>query len=862
MKTPKFFQWLFAKISDDSLENNIIGDIEELYIEKLKSSGRLNAFLCLLRHLFKSYPFFFADLINRRITMFMNYLKTALRNLMKYKGYSLINITGLAIGISCCILIFLYVDHELGYDEFHPDHNRVYRVNSHVKMGLSDMSFNAACDPLVPVLREQYPEIEDASRISRRLNVLMRHNDESNYEERLIIVEKNIMNILEFNMHEGDFECIFNDPGTIIVSEYISGKYFKEGSAIGNSISIEGKRYNIGGVVKNPPNNTHLKYNFILSFKNNNKSPDKMHNWANLSASAYIKLQSYVDGQKFAEKIRLIAHEYNDDYFKMKNWTYTTELLPVNDIHLYSTYREYEPKGNIIYVYSISIIGVLILVIACLNFVNLTTARASARTREVGMRKVAGAHRRQLICQFIGESLFLSLMSSIISIIIIYLSLPYFNILINRELSINDLFNPLIVSGMVLLILIIGFGAGSYPAFFLSAFKPLSILSGKTGSVRNSRSPLKKMIVIFQYAITVILITGTLVVFKQIDFMKNHFLGFDKEQKMTIPAGFRNNYLSIKDEFLKLPGVIEASASAGTLGRTAGSRTTRRTEDDADELIMDYIYFDSDFIPLYKIELTAGRNFDERISTDIEGAFIINETAARMLGFHNTEDAVGEYIEYGSRALHQRKEVIGVTKDFHYSDLQNKIAPLVMGFDPEYFRFLNLTVKTEKLTETVSSIKEKWTDQSLGEIFSYRFVDEFFDRFYVSEERVAKIFITFSFLAIFLSCLGLFSLSAFIAEQRTKEIGVRKTMGATLTGLIGLLTGDFLKWIIIANLIAIPLSYMIMDNWLQDFAYRISIGLEVYLVSFFIIFVISILTISIQTIKSALADPVKSLRYE
>ncbi|MCP4724920.1 MAG: FtsX-like permease family protein [bacterium] len=860
---PGFVLRLFKRLSDSSFHDNVLGDIEEIFRERLLKDGRLSVGLWLLKQMLRSAPVFISDTIYRRTLMLKNYLKIAFRNIMKYKSYSIINISGLAIGIACCILIFIYVNHELSYDKFHPDNDRIYRVSSHVKLGLSDFSTTSAFDPIVPVLKEQYPEVEDASRLGQRFRIILEHNNENFYEDRLIYVEKNIRSILDFRMIEGTFDVIFENPNTIIISEYIAGKYFKDQPALGSNININNQNFIIGGIVKDPPRNTHLKFNFMLSMQNYFKSPEEMTNWANISTEAYLKLKPGVDGERFAEKIKYIAHEYRGEYFDKKGWTYTTILMHVKDIHLRSTFNdELEAKGNIVYVWSISIIGVLILVIACLNFINLTIARASSRTKEVGMRKVAGAQRRQLICQFIGESFLMSILASGLSLAAAFISLPYFSSLVDRTFTINDMLNPSTVFGLALLVVVIGLGAGSYPAFFLSKFKPLSIIAGTYRFGKSGSFSSKRAIVVFQFSMSIILIICTMVVFRQIDFMKNQYLGFNKDQKIAIPVRYNNNYESIKNEFLNISGITGVSASAGTLGRTAGSRTTRLPGEDADEYIMNYLYFDFDFIPVYKIEIAAGRSFNKDLITDRDKAFIINEAASRMLGFSTPEDAVGKYLEFGDRSQHRQKEIIGVTKDFHYSGLQDEIAPLVMGFGPQRFGFLNLSVNTLNLSGTISSIREKWMEHELGNIFLYRFIDEYFDRFYDSEERIGRIFTTFASLAIFLSCLGLFSLSAFVAEQRTKEIGIRKTLGATVSGLITLLSGDFIKWVLLANLIAIPLSYVFMDKWLQDFAYRIGIGLDIFLISFLIIITISVFTISLQTIKAALANPVDSLRYE
>ncbi len=864
IKRPNLALRLLELTADDSYNHSVSGDCEEMYADILIEHGRIKAFIWMWKQVLRSTPLFIFNSFVWSIIMISNYLKICMRNFRKNKGYSFINISGLAIGMACCTLIFLYVNHELGYDKYHADADRLYRIVMNIKMGVSDFGIINTSGPLVPTLREKYPEVETAARISTGFRVLVDRDNSLFYENRFFYAEKDIFDILRINFIKGNPETAITRKNTMVITVDMADKYFKNEDPLGKIININRTDFEITGIIQNPPENTHLKYNIIASIHNHFQKPEDMIYWQDTYTPAYIKLKPGVNAEEFREKIRQIAHNYKGDYFKKRGWTYTCLLQKVKDIHLYSRQSdELEPPGSILYIYSLSIIGFFILIIAYLNFINLSTARAAYRAKEIGIRKVAGAQKSQLIYQFIGESLTISAIAFIFSLLLFVIALPYFNSLVDRNFTISILFRPFILFSILFFIIFSGITAGIYPALSLSRFSPAAIISNRF-SAGKSKSTLRSVFVICQFVISIILITGTIVVFSQINFMKNQHLGFDKEQKIVFSARINNNHELIKNEFMKHQGITGATASDGIPGRILNTITTRLIGGEKKEIIMPHLFCDFNFLDEYKIEMAAGIKFTKNIISDIGKAYIINETAARSFGWKNPEDALGKILESGGRGPEHRRKIIGVVKDFHFSGLQNEIGPLVMiqGHPGFRFRIISLTVKATNLTETISFIENKWKELKLGNVFVYTFLDEDFDRFYRSEEKVSRIFTTFSCMAIFLSCIGLLSLSSFIAAQRTKEVGIRKVLGASVPGVFFLLVKEFIKWVVLAAFIASPIAWYLMNQWLLNFAYCINPGFSVFLLSGLSLLLTALVTVAFQTIKAATANPVKALKFE
>lgn len=857
---PRFAVWLLQRFFPDKTGfYTQLGDIEEAFNKIAREKSNFSARAWYWITAAKSIPYFIKNSIIWNFIMLKNYLKIALRNIIRQKQYSLINIIGLAVGMACCILIFVYVDYELSYDRHHPDADRIYRTTMHFKMADREHYGAEAPGPMTAVLKRDYPEVAYACIIISRYRILVEVDENAFEEEHLLYVGNDFFNIWSIEFFAGDPGAIINRPYTLLLTEDMARKYFGSFHPVGKTIRINRQEYEIAGIIKNPPSNSHLQYNFLTSIYSYRTKPEEMTEWENCFGQTYLKLKPGVKGRDFKEKIRWIAHQHRGDYFKQRDWTYETVLEPIRSLHLHS---KADAGNSMLTIYGISVIGFLILFIACLNYINMTTAGASIRTREIGVRKVIGSRRSHLILQFLGESLTLTLGAFLFSVGLAWAILPYFNQLIDKQFEFSRLLQPASLLFMLLLILLIGTLAGSYPAFFISRIAPVSALSNRS-STGSYKSLSRRVFVVVQFAITFILTISTFTVFNQISFMKNQELGFDKEQKLILPVRFNKNYETAKRDFLTHSNITGAVACAGPPGRLYNSITTRfLKKGEMVEVILDYYYFDPDFIPEFKIRMAAGRNFDKNLATDVGSSVILNETAVKLLGWTSPEEALGKIIESGGHGEQHNKKIIGVTKDFHYTGLQNRIRALGMLYRPGYFRSLSLTLKTENLKETLSFVEKKWTDMKLGSIFSYSFLDENFDRLYASEEKTGKIFTTFTFLALFLSCLGIFSLSSFVAARRTKEIGIRKVLGATVPKILGLISGEFVWLVMASNIIAWPVSYFVMRSWLRNFAYRIELTWTVFALAAVIGLLIALATVSYQSLKAALANPVDSLRYE
>ena len=768
---------------------------------------------------------------------------------------------GLAIGMACCILVFLYVHHELSFDRYHNDGERIFRIAQKIQKGAAELETARVATPLIPAVRKSLPEVEFATRFQLATwDNLVEHGETKYYEDWVMIADNDIFNVFTIPFIRGNPKKALERPRTAVITENIAQKYFGHDDPIGKTLTLWGNSVEVTGVVANYPKNTHLKYDIITSL-NGFERIWNLDNWGWTGFYAYIKLKPNIDQKNFENKIRHITYTYAKE--KLEEWgeDFTFYLQPINYIHLHSNLvSEIGSSGNPADIYIFSVIGILILLISCINFTNLATARSANRAKEVGVRKVVGAHRTQLMYQFFLESILASFVSLVFSLIVVVISLPYFNMLTGQNFEHNDLFKPMILLSLLGFSLCVGLMAGSYPAFFLSRFLTVNVLKGSKGHDLKGNL-LRKVLVVTQFSITIILIIGTLSVYKQISFMKNRYLGFDKHQKLIIPAAIKNRYESVKNEFLNYPSITGATACWNVPGHLANlieARLVGGLEEKTQS--MNFYYVDSDFLPEYKIEMIAGRPFQKEVRTDIKDTFILNKTASDAFGFSSPEEAIGKRMyEGGSGGI---GTIIGVTKDFHYKGLQTKVEPLVLQWQPDLFSYLSLTVKTDDLSKTLTFVEKKWNELQLGGLFTYFFLDEDFDRHYQSEESLGRLYATLTFLAVFISCLGLAGLSSFTAEQRTKEIGIRKILGASVQNVMLLLVSAFTKWVTIANIIAWPVAYFIMNKWLYRFAYRTSLNIWIFGLSAVFVFLIAVLTVSYQSIKAAITNPVNSLRYE
>ncbi len=787
--------------------------------------------------------------------MFKNYSKIAFRNIRKHKGYSFINIASLAVGIACCMLIIFYVGFELSYDNYHKAADRVYRIGLDRNLPWEKNICASVGYPLAAHLKKNLPQVEYAGRIQRR-NVLIKKEDTVFYEHDFFYADKDIFNIFTIPFIRGNAEQALVNPESIVISQSMANKYFGEEDSLGRMLTVDSSDFLITGIVKDPPSNTHFKYSFITSL-NDSSLPEKIRNsWTASMIYTYLKLAPNTDSSDFTRMMNKALEGHID------RETLSFFLQPVKDIHLRShLLAELEPPGNPFYLYIFSTIAVLILMIASINFINLSTARCANRAKEIGIRKVVGAFRNQLISQFIGESLFTTILSVGAAFIIVDLSLPFFNRLVDIQFKVSDFFRFEFFISLICIILFSGVIAGSYPAVFLSAFKPALVLKGKL-RLGTKRSTLRKIMVVGQFTISIILVIGTITSYRQLRFMKNEKLGFSKDQKLIIPAqkgaDISENYETVKSEFSKHSRITGAAVSGGIPGRIQTSETYRlfnEAEDKGQQ--MKTLFIDKDFIPEYRIELAAGRAIFKETDSLRETEFLINETAVRALGLHSPQDAVGKRL-----VGWEGGKIVGVVKDFHFEGLQQEIEPLVITNFSWMFSFITLTVSTEEVSRTLSFVQNKWKELFPGIPYEYHFLDEDFNRLYRAEEKTGTLIGVFTLIGILVASFGLFGLASFMVEQRTKEIAIRKVHGARVPDTVSLLIKDFVKWILISNIIAWPIAYFVVNRWLQNFFYRVNLGIGIFIFTGFIVLAIALLTISYQVIKTATTNPVDYLRYE
>ena len=805
------------------------------------------------------------DNIYWRSTMLINYLKIALRNFRRHKGYSFINIAGFAIGMACCLLIFLYVRHELSYDRYHKDVERACRIVLDIRTQTANRVFALVSPTVAPALKADYPQVEYAARAIIPSNSrLVRRKDTFFYEDRFMYADQELFDIFTIPFIQGATREALIRPNTLVISQRMAYKYFGTANSLGETLEINRQEYEITGVVVDSPENTHLKYDLIVSLETL-ADWEEMTNWHSTMFYTYLKLQPNVNVEEFSQQVSRLADKHVGERLKSAGSTYHYFLQPLSGIHLHSHLRyETEPPGNPVYITIFSFVGLFILIIACLNFMNLSTARAANRAKEVGLRKVVGAQKQQLIGQFLGESLLVSFLSLGLAMVIARFAVPLLNDLAGIILSFDTLLHPVVLLSLISGAFLVGLGAGLYPAFVLSAFRPAVTLKG-TLRTSNQGFALRTVLVVVQFAISVMLIIGTLAMYKQFNFMKNQYLGFDKEQKLILPLrggiNIQENFASVKDMFSKHISITGITVSSSIPGRGVSNFGVDLVgEDDPKSQSMFHLYFDDDFIPDYGIEIVAGRAFQKGMSTDIRGAFLINESAVKAFGWSNAEEALGKRLltGWGGRV----NPIIGVTKNFHYRGLQSEVEPLVMEFLPDAFDHITLSLDITTLKETLAFVESQWKAVFPGYPFEHFFLDTDFDRQYRADEQIGNIFGIFTFLGLFIACLGLLGLASFTAESRTKEIGIRKVLGASVGGIVLMLSKQFTKWVLLANCIAWPVAYYFMDRWLKNFAYRINIDIGMFVLSGILVLFIALLTIGFQSIKVATANPVDSLRYE
>jgi putative ABC transport system permease protein len=801
--------------------------------------------------------------------MLKNYLKTTLRNIRKNKLFSAINILGLSIGIALCFIIMLYVQDELSYDRFNVKAGRIYRVAFKANINGGKILEGNVMPPVAATLKNDYPEVEEATRLNMNGDTKVTYNNKTFKESRLVIVDSNFFSVFTLPFIKGDAKTALIEPHTIVLTRDIANKYFNNDEPVGKLLKIDNELFKITGVIDNIPPNSHFHFDLFVSLSNLPYAKDP--SWLSSGMFTYIVLKKGDDYKKLEAKFPGMVEKYMGPQiqksmgislaqFRTKGNELGFVLQPLTDIHLYSnTNFEFEPGGSAEYVYIFGGIAIFMLIVACINFINLSTASASKRAKEVGVRKVAGSGRFQLIKQFLSESLLITMIAMIIAFVLVQLALPAFNNLSGKHLS----FDAKPILAFIALGILVGLVAGIYPAFYLSSFKPIAVLKGKL-TANNKSFGLRGGLVVFQFFISVGLIISTIIVYQQMKFIQNKKLGYDKEQLLTIPnsSALGKNEQIYKQGLLKDARIVNATVSLYKPAGPSGNNNALAYPEGHDNQIMKTLEYhvDEQYIPTLGMQMAAGRNFSAAFTTD-SLAMIINESAAKGFAWGAT-NAIGKTVirQNSDRGTNARFHIVGVVRDFNFKSLHEPITPLLMTLQPE--GGLIFKIRTTDVAGLLSTMKMQWDAFNTDEPFSYTFMDDLYNKTYSAEQKTGTILNIFSILTIFVACLGLFGLATYTAEQRTKEIGIRKVLGASVIQVAQMLSKEFLKLVLIASLIAFPAAWWAMSKWLQSFAYRIDISWWVFAVAGFAALLIALLTVSFQAIKAALANPVKSLRTE
>jgi putative ABC transport system permease protein len=806
--------------------------------------------------------------------MLRNYLLTTYRNILRRPGFSLINISGLAIGLAACLIIMLYVFDELSFDRFHENADRIYRVTVHGKFGGNEFHSTYTPAPFAAALKQEFPEVEHVTRLLSGNQHSIREGENTWIEDRFLYADSSFFEVFSFKLIEGNPGKALVEPRSIVLTKSTAKRYFGDEDPMGKTI-IENNihYYTVTGIVEDAPANSHFKFNVVASF--NSLAWHANTSWFNQSAHTYMVLAPGTNAAETEQKLdpllyRNIREQMKDflgislEEFAESGQTYGYKLQPMMKIHLHSQLDgELEANGNITYVYLFSIIAVFILLIACINYMNLSTARSSSRAKEVGIRKVLGSSRGDLIRQFLGESVLFSLLAMILAVFLIEISLPFFNQIANKQLSLNFESSAVFLAIIPLFVILTGLIAGSYPAFYLSGYQPLQIIKGHLFK-GVTKSQLRSLLVLLQYSVSIILLVSTFVVYLQLAFIQDKNMGYNKDSVIVIKRvhGLGKDLQVFKQNILQHPKVVNASYTRDLPGDDFSSNSIGVSGQPLEDVnLMMMMYADYDLIETLGMEMIEGRWFSKEYGTD-SMAVILNETAARAVGI--TDFRQEKIIRHATPPNeHFISPIIGIVKDFHFESLHRGIRPMAIYLRNEgWFNRMAVKLKGTNYEESVNFLEEQWDEMNTGQPFEYTTLDANMEGFYENERKTRVLYTIFSMLALFVASLGLFGLAAYTTESRTKEISIRKVLGAGETGIVMMLSREFAKWVLMANIIAWPLAWVLMDNWLSNFAYRISMPWEVFIAASVITFFIALLTVFYQSLKAARTNPSEALNYE
>jgi putative ABC transport system permease protein len=851
-------------------EYSSVGDLLEEFREITARKNRRIAVLWYWGQVFFALPAYIYSHVYYGGMMFKNYIKVALRNLQRHKGFSFINIAGLAIGIACCLLIFLYVADETSYDKFHDKADRIHRIISHSTIGGETRVFARAPAAVSVELETSIPEVVAQARLFQFGVLRFMHEGKNMEITDFYAVDPDFFKIFSFEFLSGNPETALDTPESLVITRDNALQIFGSDDVHGKTISVpfgpDTAELRVDGVVEKIPRNSHFQFNVLISTKALRLLGARPGGRGNIldepiyfNPFSFLLLAEDTDKTEVEKKIVAAIDEKWGTLYKQEGIARKYPLQALTDIHLKSNFEgEIAAQGNIQYVYIFSVVALLVLFIACFNFINLSTARSAKRAKEVGLRKMFGSQRPQLVRQFLNESILLSLIGLLFGILLVILTLPAFSRFSGKEFALNDLASVPSLVAVIIIICLTGFISGSFPAFVLSSFSPVTTIRGKLGSARKS-GIFRKILVFVQFAISIFMICSLLIILQQLDFIKNKDLGFDRDHLVVIRGGGQNSEV-LREKILQNPHVISAAFPITIPGEFTGDESFYLPgKDPTGSVRASQFVIDHDFVDTFNMQLVKGRNFSREYSTDAAEAVLVNKTFAQQIGLG--DEIIGrKIINVGNRE--NQPTVVGVLEDFHHNNLKMTINPVVLALQPRGFAFIVARITPFEVSSTLKHLETVWTEQFPNREFNYYFVDDNFRQQYPEEDKMQTIYLFFGTMAIFVACLGLYGLASFAIEQRTKEIGIRKVLGASVPTIALNLSKDFLRLVLLANILAWPLAFYVMNNWLDNFAYRIGLKWWVFLVAGVIALFIALLTISRQTFKSALSNPVKSLRYE
>ena len=863
----------------DELESHLRDQVEELVAEGIdpktafyEATRQLGSYTRLKQDYRRVYwkklraEHHVLDELKWRSTMLKNYIKVALRAMRKQTVYSVINVAGLSIGIACCCFIFLYVQDEFSYDQYHANADRIVRIAEDLKTSSETLYQATSSPPMGAAFVNDFPEVLDKVRFTSTSG-LFQYQDRRFQEDNLFFADSSVFEVFSFELLQGNPKTALVAPWSLVLTEAAARKYFDDESPLGQTLTDEDNNtFTITGIMAEVPRNSHFTFDGLISFSTwETFYPDTDNAWFWNGFYTYLLLEEGTDKTVLEAKVPDFIERHMGEQSRQIGMGYEMlPLIPLTDIHL-TSHRTWElaTNGNRLYLYIFSAVAVFILLIACINFMNLATARSAERAKEVGLRKVVGAKRVQLTGQFLSESFLMTVLAMLLALGLCWVLMPFFNTLTEKSLGLGSLLNRTNGTWLIGVVLVVGVVAGGYPALVLSGFRPVRVLKGQFRST-DQGALLRKGLVVFQFAVSMILIVGTAVVMQQLSYLQAQNLGFTQEQMLVLNYNYddevQRHAEAIKQTFLTHPGVVRAATSMTTPGTEPTNLFTRVEIDEGDEREANLNYYpvDFDFIDTYDLEVLAGRGFSRDFPTDTLESIVINEAMLAHFGWATPEEALEKKFIRGRSTM----KVIGVVRDFNYRSLREHVQPLGLFIGPGWTRYLSLRLRTDALQSTMAAIEHQWEALVPQRPFDAFFLDDHFNRQYRAEERFAALFRYFAGLGILIACLGLFGLASFTAQQRTKEIGVRKVLGATVGQILVLLSKDFARLVLIAFVVATPVAYFAMDWWLASFAYRADMEAWLFMIAGLLAFVIAGLTVSYQALKAAYANPVEALRYE